>query len=475
MKSHAVAAAFALASLVGWSSCALNRATGERELSLISESQEIQMGRQAAEQVDQTLGFVDDRQLQGYVQRIGRRLAAASERPRLPWQFHVVDDPTPNAFALPGGFIYVTRGMLNLLTSEAELASVLGHEVAHVTARHAVSQISTQQLTQLGLGLGSIFFPTAEAISPLLGAGLDLLFLKYSRDDEREADAIGFRYVNQQGYAVSEFADVFSALQRAEDPDGGLPGWFSTHPAPPERVEAARARAAEQPGAGRRVGREVYLRQIDGLVYGDNPRHGFFRDSTFYHPELRFQLRFPRDWQTDNFARAVVGVAPDRSSALELTLVPADTAEQALRRFAAQPGLDVGSPDVSTFTGITGLSAPFVARTAQGALRGMAAFARHRGRVYRLLGYTDAQRFGAVAPVLNEAIDSFAPVTDPAVLRVEPSRIDIIQVARTQTLGDFARRYSSAVPVARLAVINHLPSASARIEAGTLVKRVVSS
>ena len=146
------------ASIAFVASCAVNPVTGERQLSLLSEAQEIEIGRRAARQVEQTIGFVDDRQLQNYVGRIGRRLAANSERPRLPWAFHVVDDPTPNAFALPGGFIYVTRGILNLLTSEAQLAGVLGHEVAHVTARHSVTQISRQQLTSLGLGLGGIFF-----------------------------------------------------------------------------------------------------------------------------------------------------------------------------------------------------------------------------------------------------------------------------------------------------------------------------
>jgi predicted Zn-dependent protease len=205
----------ALVAAMAWSGCATNPATGERLLSLISESQEIQMGKRAAQEVRQTLGLVDDRGLQAYARRVGSQLAAASERPDLPWEFHVVDDPTPNAFALPGGFIHITRGMLNLLTSEAELASILGHEIAHVTARHSVSQISKHQLTQLGLGLGGIFFPTVQELSPLIGTGLNLLFLKYSRDDERQADAIGFGYMVEEGYRPSEFADVFATGTRA--------------------------------------------------------------------------------------------------------------------------------------------------------------------------------------------------------------------------------------------------------------------
>src|SRR5215212_3584977 len=152
--------------------CATNPVTGKRQLALVSEAQEIEMGRQAAQQVAQTLGFIEDDGLQALVKRVGTRLAADSERPSLPWEFHVVDDPTPNAFALPGGFIYVTRGMVTLMMSEAQLASVLGHEIGHVTARHSVAQISQQQLAQIGLGLGSIFSPTVQQLSSALGAGL---------------------------------------------------------------------------------------------------------------------------------------------------------------------------------------------------------------------------------------------------------------------------------------------------------------
>ena len=245
--------------------CATNPVTGKRQLALVSEAQEIEMGRQAAQQVAQTLGFIEDQGLQALVQRVGGRLAADSERPSLPWEFHVVDDPTPNAFALPGGFIYVTRGMVTLMTSEAQLASVLGHEIGHVTARHSVSQISQQQLAQIGLGLGSIFSPAVQQLSSALGAGLQLLFLRHSRDDERQADELGFRYIRTHGYDVQEFGKVFQSLERTTQAaaDGGspVPSWLSTHPAPGERVETATARAAavgRQPDAT--VGRETFLR-----------------------------------------------------------------------------------------------------------------------------------------------------------------------------------------------------------------------
>lgn len=435
------------------------------------------MGRQAASEIRQTLGFVDDPELQAYVQKIGQAMAASSERPGLPWEFHVVDDPTPNAFALPGGFIYVTRGMMNLMTSEAELAGVLGHEIAHVTARHSVNQISKQQVAQLGLGVAGIFFPAVQEASPAIGSGLGLLFLKYGRDDERQADELGLAYSTKQGYAASEFDDVFEALGRtAGKEEGRLPDWLSTHPSSAERVETARTRAAalEPQAAGKHVGEAEFLRQIDGLVYGENPRHGFFRKNAFYHPDLRFSLTFPGGWQTQNLPQAVVAAAQDGSAAIELTLAPAETASQALAGFARQSGLQVGQPVRRSVNGLPAMGAEFFAKTQNGGIRGIAAFVEQGGRVYQIVGYGAAPRYAAYAPAVNGTIQSFQTVSDPEVLGVRANRIEIVQAPRDLTLAEFAKEFPSRVSVEQLAVINHLSDASARISRGSLVKRVVS-
>jgi predicted Zn-dependent protease len=471
-----VASVVTLSGMLVWSGCATNPATGEQQLSLISESQEIEMGREAAQEVDRTIGLLGDKELQSYVSRIGLEIASASERPTLPWRFQIVDDPTPNAFAIPGGFIYVTRGMLSLLTSEAELASVLGHEVAHVTARHSVGQISKQQLAQIGVGIGGLIFPEVQQAAPLLGAGLQVLFLKYSRDDEREADEIGFRYVNQRGYDVTEFGDVFATLERLDGSESGsLPSWLSTHPAPAERVETARQRAAQLPStANQRIGRETFLRQLDGLVYGEDPRQGFFKENAFYHPELRFQLVFPRGWQMRNLPQAVVGSAPNGTALFELTLVQGENASAAYQRFTSRQGISAEAPSRSRVNGLTAVSGQFRASSGQTPVRGIAAFVEQRGRVYQLVGYSTERGFSAAAPALTGIINSFDTVDDPAILNVSPQRIDIVQADRTQTLNEFARRHRSAVPVERLALLNQVASPAARIEAGTLVKTVVS-
>jgi predicted Zn-dependent protease len=458
--------------------CATNPVTGKRQLALVSEAQELQMGQQAAKEVAQTLGFVEDKELQAFVQRVGKQLAADSERPSLPWEFHVVDDPTPNAFALPGGFIYVTRGMMTLMSSEAQLASVLGHEIGHVTARHSVTQISQQQLAQLGLGLGSIFVPAVQRLSQALGAGLQLLFLRHSRDDERQADELGFRYIRAHGYDVHEFGKVFESLGRTSESEGRgspVPGWLMTHPAPAERVETATARAAQappQPDAI--VGREPFLRQLDEIVYGENPRHGFFRDHAFYHPDLRFQLRFPDQWQTQNTPQAVLAAAPQGAAVFQLTLSPAGSAAQALQQFAGQQGLQVGNAGSVSVNGLQATTAEFAAQTEQGVVQGRIAFLEHGGQTYQLVGYTGAQAYAAVAPTFEAIIGSFAPLTDPALLRVQPNRVVIVPVSRATTLADWARDMPSAVPVEELAIINQLPGPSATVPAGTLLKRVTS-
>jgi predicted Zn-dependent protease len=455
--------------------CALNPATGKRQLSLISEAQEIQMGRQAAASVRSTVGLVDDQALQAYVREIGRREAAGSERPQLPWEFHVVDDPSPNAFALPGGFIYATRGLLNLMTSEAELAGVLGHEIGHVTARHSVNQLSKQQLAQLGLGLGAIFAPDLAPLQSLVGTGLDLLFLKYGRDDEREADVLGFEYMRKLGYDVNEFDDVFEALERIGDGErGALPAWLATHPAPDERVKSAHARAAAAGSpANARIGREDYLRRIDGLVYGKDPRHGFFEGSRFYHPTLRFHLAFPKGWRTENLTQAVVGVAPGNRAVLQLTIAGDTSPEAALERFFSQSGVAAGRVARDRLNGQPAAIGEFQARTDGGIVQGLAAYVRHGGLTYQVVGYTAASQYGSYGTALEQTIRSFAPVSDSKILNVQPQRIDVVTIDAAMNVSEFAHRFSSAVPAQTLAILNGVPTAESMLPAGSLVKRVV--
>src|SRR5687768_8287351 len=246
----------------------------------MSESQEIAIGQEADASVRREMGIFDDRGLQDYVAAIGMELAKQSERPALPWRFGIVDQPVINAFALPGGPIYLSRGILPFLDNEAQLAGVLGHEVGHVTARHSAQQYSRATGAQLGLILGSVFVPAARPLGQVAEASLSVLFLKYGREDEIEADGLGVRYASRNGWDPAGVAGMLRTLSRVEEETDrkGMPNWLSTHPAPAERVE--RVQAVVQAAAGpvrRPANREDYLKRIDGLIYGDNPEQGIVR------------------------------------------------------------------------------------------------------------------------------------------------------------------------------------------------------
>src|SRR5262249_23185931 len=227
--------------------CARNPVTGKRQIVLVSESQEIAMGRESDPQVRQEYGLADNPALQQYIQTLGKKLAGVSHRPNLEWHFAVVDSPVVNAFALPGGYVYVTRGILAYLGNEAELAGVMGHEIGHVTARHSVRQITREEFAQIGLGAGSVMSPALRQIGSVGQSGLGMMFLRFGRDDEREADRLGVEYAARAAYdprQVSSFFDVLGRLSAAEDRQT-IPGWLSTHPNPPDRVEATRKEAEE--------------------------------------------------------------------------------------------------------------------------------------------------------------------------------------------------------------------------------------
>ncbi len=457
-------------------SCATNPVTGRREIALIGEGQEVQMGQQAAQEVEVSIGLVDDAALQQYVERIGLSLARDSERPELPWRFRVVDDPTPNAFALPGGFIYVTRGLLNLMNSEAELATVLGHEVGHVTARHSVQMISRAQLAQLGLGIGMILVPELQQFGQLAGAGMQLLFLRYGRDAEHQADDLGFRYALEEGYDVRAMANVFVSLARAGELQGQspLPAWLSTHPYPEERIQRTQARVAavERDLSALRLGRNEFLARIEGMVYGVNPRNGFFDGAAYYHPELRFRMTMPAGWQAQNLPQMVIGVSQNQDAAVQLTLAQGDIVTAA-QQFLGQQGIRVGQTQQTQINGLPAVVATFEAQTEQGIVAGLVAFISHGGRTYRTLAYTTQQRFGAYGTAFQQFVGSFAPLTDQRILNIQPNRVRIVQLDQAMTLTEFNQRFPSVIPLTELALINQVTSATAVLPAGTAVKRVM--
>jgi predicted Zn-dependent protease len=456
--------------------CAVNPATGRRQLSLVSESQEIQMGREYDQQVVAEMGLYPDTALARYVQDLGLRLAASSERPDLPWTFRVIDDPVVNAFALPGGFVYITRGILAHLNDEAQLAAVLGHEIGHVTARHSVSQMSKQQLMQVGLVVGMVLKPELANYAGVASAALQVLFLKFSRDDEAQADELGFRYMRRLDYDPREMAEVFAELDRVSAASGAgrIPEWQSTHPNPENRREKAMARADSLPVqvlAAALVRRDEYLRRLPNVVYGENPREGYFKGTRFLHPDLRFEITFPDGWKTANQKNAVLAGSPAQDAIMQVTVAQEASPAEAARAFFAQEGV-TGAPSSASINGLSAAGGGFGATLQDGVLRGQVTFIAHGGAVFRVLAYADQANWGTYQGAAQRALQSFRTLTDPAALNVQPWRLEIVRTDRTMTPQEFAARYPGPVSADELALINQIDPGG-RFMVRNLAKRVV--
>jgi predicted Zn-dependent protease len=478
---RAVAPLLLPAFLIGTSlsGCARNPVTGKNELSLVSESQEIEMGKQSAQEVAQSIGLYQNPELEAYVAGIGKRMAAASERPNLPWEFHVVNDASVNAFALPGGFIYVTRGLLGYVTNEAELATVVGHEIGHVTNRHSVQQISKAQVAQLGLGLGSILSPQVAQVAGVASQGLQILFLKYSRNYENQADLAGFRYALNQNYDVRQMSDMFMTLERVGEASGGgkLPQWLATHPDPENRIKATQARldTLHKDLSKTVVNRDQYLQHVQGLTFGEDPRQGYFVGSRFYHPDLRFQLTFPEGWQTQNGASAVVAQSPNQDAMFQLGLAGKTPPQQAARQFLSQEGIQPGQSSTASVNGLPAATSYFQAQDQQqgATIQGVVTFVSYNGSTYGLLGYAAGGKFASYDGVFRQAIGSFSELRDASALNVKPAKVELVKVPRQMTLEQFNSQYPSSIPIEQLAIINELDGPTASIPAGSTVKRVV--
>jgi predicted Zn-dependent protease len=455
--------------------CARNPATGQNELMLVSESQEIQMGQQADSGVIQSIGLYPDPALQSYIGDLGKKLAATSERPNLPWTFRVVDDPAVNAFAIPGGFVYVTRGLLAHMTNEAELATVVGHEIGHVTARHTAHAMSEQQVAGLGLAIGSIASSQIAKYAGVASQAMGLLFLKFSRDNENTADALGVRYSSRANYDSRQMVSVMQVLDKMESQGGGrLPEWLATHPNPGNRIEHITAVLAQTKTdfTGAMVNRDAYVRRLDGMIFGMNPREGFFRGTEFYHPDLRFQMTFPGGWQTFNAKSAVAAQSPQQDAVVELTLAQGSNADQAARSFLSTQGIQAGTLTRGNINGLTATEAPFAASTQNGTLRGQATFIQYGNNVYQLLAYGPDASWSANRGVAQRAVSSFRSLNDPAILSLQPQHVNLITLDRRTTIAELVRQRPSPVSAATLALINQVDE-NTPLESGRIVKWVV--
>ena len=462
--------------------CATNPVTGRSQLSLMSEAQEIALGKESDAQIRQEMGVYDDPPLQRYVSDIGLRMAKLSQRPGLPWQFTVVDQPAINAFALPGGFIYLTRGILPFLEDEAELAGVLGHEIGHVTARHSAQQYTRAVGGQLGLAALGVFVPAARPFGEASQQAMGLLFLKFGRDDELQSDELGAGYAAAGGWDPAGVPGMLTTLGRLAEASGerkGVPNFLSTHPEPLARVmEIASTVAKLKAGGGSFVtAREALTGRMAGVIYGDNPEQGIFRGSTFLHPPLRFRLDFPNQWVGANSARQVMAQAPKGDAFLLLQLVQKPQGSS-IQDVAVASMQQAGLPHVrGERTSIGGFEA--YVGTYQGAIEGLgqvasrAAHIRYADNVFVIAGLTPPEAFDQYSGIFDTTFRSFRSLSAAEAAAIKPARIELYTARDGDTWAALAERSGGAITPLTLAAMNHT-DAGAAPRAGVRLKIVVA-
>jgi predicted Zn-dependent protease len=378
----------------------------------------------------------------------------------------VVNQPAVNAFALPGGFIYITRGIMPFLNDEAELAGVLGHEIGHVTARHSAQQYTKATGASIGMTLLSIFVPESRPFQGLTETALGVLFLKYGRDDENQADELGVKYAAEGGWDPEGVSGMLSTLDRLDAAQGsnrGVPNWLSTHPAPANRVEhvqqvIAKLPAAQSGGRGERA-RTAFLERVDGIVFGDNPEEGIVRGSQFLHKTLRFALTFPQGWDVQNMPEQVVAKAPNASVFLLLQLVP--QARGSIDQVALGTMQNAGFRAVNGGrTELHGLDA--YVGTYQGNMQGLgastvrAAHIAHDGKIFMVAGIAGQQQFQQAQGQIDASIGSFRPLSAQEAANLQPNRVDLYTVRQGDTWQSIASRAGEGtIKPATLAIMNH--------------------
>ncbi|WP_247232784.1 M48 family metalloprotease [Telluribacter sp. SYSU D00476] len=466
--------------------CARNPVTGKREISLMSTEQEIAIGQQSHPSVVATFGLYEDQKLQNFIKTKGTAMAKISHRPDLPYQFHVVDSPVVNAFAVPGGYVYFTRGIMAHFNNEAEFAGVLGHEIGHITARHSARQQSGQLLSQIGLIAGLVIAPQLGGLAEAAQQGLGLLMLSYSRAHETESDQLGVEYSSKIGYDAREMADFFGTLKTLSDRSGqSLPTFQSTHPDPANREKKVSQWATEYQKANPgnySAEREDYLRLIDGMVYGNDPKQGFVEDFVFYHPELKFQFPIPRNWIYENSPSQFQMAPKDGKSMMLLTLAQGNTVEEAAQNVVKQYNLQVVENQATTINGnramvLISRQAPQQgqqgqqqAQNADNTVQIATWLIQYGGNIYAMHGMSYLNQFTSNFRTFQSVAENFRSLSDPDKLNRKPDRIRIKSAPRDGTLQEVLQSLQMpANHMNDLAVLNGM-ALKDRVTRGTLIK-----
>jgi len=412
-------------------------------------------------------------------------MGAVSHRPNLTYQFRVVDSPVINAFAIPGGYVYFTRGIMAHFNNEAQFAGVLGHEIGHVTARHSAKQQTNSIIGQVGLMGAMIASPRLAQFGEQASQGLQLLFLKFSRDDESQADGLGVQYSSKIGYDASQMADFFQTLAREQEAKGGsaVPDFLSTHPNPADRYTIVHQEADEwkqQNGNPKlAVNRDQFLRLIDGLVYGEDPKQGFVENNVFYHPDLKFRFPIPAGWKSQNSPSQFQMADPAGKALLILLPAPGASVEEAAQAVIKQMSLQPADSRNTTINGFPALV--FVADQVQqdqqtgqqvAGVRVLGHIIQDGKSLYALLGVSAPADFPTYSPQFSSVAEGFQRLTEPDKLNRQPERVRVKKLALRSNLRQALT--TNGVPEKRLeemAILNGM-QLNDQVNAGSLIKVV---
>jgi predicted Zn-dependent protease len=437
------------------SACSRNPATGRLQFGLPSETDEVALGREAAAEVAVAMPIYDEvPSATKIVADVGAKIAAKSERPELPWSFTLVDDPAVNAFALPGGFVYVTRGLLAHLGSDDELAAVLAHEAGHVTARHGVVQLRKQNTARRSVGLFRVIDPNLRHVGGIAAHTAGLALLRYSREDEHEADDLAVRYVTDGGWNTASLVRVFAILASLPSVGEKPPPWLSTHPDPGLR----RARTAQKlgiPEAQSPSAEPEFLAAIEGLAYGNDPRDGFLIGELFVHPRRGFMLSLPPKWKVLHDRDQVVAISEDEQTVFITLPTKYADRKEALADFFAESSMTAGAAYEGKVDGFDVASRAFaMADEAGNKTMGLVAFIDYQGKVIAMVAIGPESTWVQHADRLAQTFGSFARIVDPRMRSVEPPRIHTIVLDRPSTIEDLAKRTGVVVDAPTLAILN---------------------
>ena len=457
-------------------SCAKNPVTGKRDLMLMSESQEIAMGKQSDPDIIKFFGLYDDKNLQKFIDDKGQQMAAISHRKNLKYEFKIVDSPVVNAFAVPGGYVYFTRGIMAHFNNEAEFAGVLGHEIGHITARHSAKQYSNAMAAQIGLTAGVILAPEFAQYADLAQTGVGLLFLKFGRDAESQSDKLGVEYSTKINYDAQEMAGFFQTLDRLSTQSGGeeVPDFLSTHPNPADREEQV-AKLAEEwkrkvKSSSLKVNRNSYLKMIDGIVYGEDPKQGFIEQNVFYHPVLKFQFDIPQQWAVQNTPEQVQMAAQDNKAIMVLTLAPGGSLEAAADGILKNYQLKLVESRKGNVNGQSIIAMVADQASEEQSLRTLIYVIQNGKNIYAMIGVTSLPMFENYVSTFKSSMESFKTLTDPGKINKQPERIRIKTVQQDGTLAQALKHYgTSDKRMEEVSILNGM-NVTDKVDKGMVIK-----